>query len=125
MQLILLRVNSNIPVIMMGETGCGKTSLIKILADLLNVKLHILNIHAGICDKNIVSFIDRIRLDSNDKYMQTNSSDCSNKKNLKTVNSESSNSTPNSFKKIWVFLDEINTCNSLGLIAEILCNKTY
>ena len=63
--------------------------------------------------------------DSNDKYKQTNSSDCSNKKNLKTVNSESSNSTPNSFKKIWVFLDEINTCNSLGLIAEILCNKTY
>ena len=102
MQLILLRVNSNIPVIMMGETGCGKTSLIKILADLLNVKLHILNIHAGICDKDIVSFIERIRLDenidsggssnkniygSNDKYKQTNSSDCSNKKNLKTVNS--------------------------------------
>lgn len=140
MQLILLRVNSNIPVIMMGETGCGKTSLIKILADLLNVKLHILNIHAGICDKDIVSFIERITFDenidnggssnkniydSNDKYMQTNSSDSNNKNNLKTVNSESSNSTTNSFKKIWVFLDEINTCNSLGLIAEILCNKTY
>jgi predicted AAA+ superfamily ATPase len=60
MQLILLRVNSDIPVIMMGETGCGKTSLIKILTDLLNVKLHILNIHAGICDKDIVNFIEKI-----------------------------------------------------------------
>ena len=27
--------------------------------------------------------------------------------------------------KIWVFLDEINTCNSLGLISEILCMRTF
>ena len=26
---------------------------------------------------------------------------------------------------MWVFLDEINTCNSLGLITEIMCNHTY
>ena len=57
--------------------------------------------------------------------MKTNFSDSSNNINLKTVNSETSNSTPNYFKTIWVFLDEINTCNSLGLIAEILCNTTY
>ena len=30
--LIFMRIRSNIPVIMMGETGCGKTSLIKFLA---------------------------------------------------------------------------------------------
>jgi len=58
MQLILLRINSKIPVIMMGETGCGKTSLITILADLLGATLHILNIHAGIEDKDIINFIE-------------------------------------------------------------------
>ncbi len=26
---------------------------------------------------------------------------------------------------LWVFLDEINTSNSLGLISEILCKRTY
>ena len=36
MVLILLRIRANIPVIMMGETGCGKTSLIKKLSELLN-----------------------------------------------------------------------------------------
>ena len=27
--------------------------------------------------------------------------------------------------KIWVFLDEINTCKSMGLISELMCKKTY
>ena len=36
MILILLRIRENIPVIMMGETGCGKTSLIRKLSELIN-----------------------------------------------------------------------------------------
>jgi ABC-type cobalamin/Fe3+-siderophores transport system ATPase subunit len=40
MCIIYLRVVSNIPVIIMGETGCGKTSLIKFLCEnILNDKL--------------------------------------------------------------------------------------
>ena len=41
----------------MGETGCGKTSLIRHLAWLLNVDLTPLNIHAGISADSIVKFI--------------------------------------------------------------------
>ena len=26
---------------------------------------------------------------------------------------------------MWIFFDEINTCNSMGLISEIFCNHTY
>jgi len=55
MALILLRIRARIPVIMMGETGCGKTSLIRKLSELLNNgdqnKMKILNIHAGTSDK--------------------------------------------------------------------------
>jgi MoxR-like ATPase len=62
MVLILLRIRSNIPVIMMGETGCGKTSLIRKLSELKNNgnanKMKILNIHAGTTDKNIINFIE-------------------------------------------------------------------
>ena len=36
MALILLRIRAGIPVIMMGETGCGKTSLIRKLSEMLN-----------------------------------------------------------------------------------------
>lgn len=96
MQLILLRINSRIPVIMMGETGCGKTSLIKMLANLIGIQLLILNIHAGISDKDIINFIESKVLPVFENNQTT-----------------------------WVFLDEINTCNSLGLISEILCKRTY
>ena len=46
----------------MGETGCGKTSLIRKLSELLNngkSNMKILNIHAGIKDKEIVEFLKK------------------------------------------------------------------
>ena len=60
---ILLRIRANIPVILMGETGCGKTSLIRKLSELLNngskTKMKILNIHAGTTDKDIIKFLKK------------------------------------------------------------------
>jgi midasin (ATPase involved in ribosome maturation) len=62
MILILLRIRSGIPVIMMGETGCGKTSLIRKLSEMKNEgdknKMKILNIHAGTNDSDIIKFIN-------------------------------------------------------------------
>ena len=67
MILILLRIRANIPVIMMGETGCGKTSLIKMLSRLLNggedSNMKILNINAGTSDKDIIDFIKNELID--------------------------------------------------------------
>ena len=36
MILILIRIRANVPVIMMGETGCGKTLLRRKLSEMLN-----------------------------------------------------------------------------------------
>jgi E3 ubiquitin-protein ligase RNF213 len=59
MCIIYLRVQSQVPVIIMGETGCGKTSLIRFFSqNILNDHLEIFNIHAGVTFKNI---IDRVR----------------------------------------------------------------
>jgi len=59
--LVMMRVRSKIPVILMGETGCGKTSLIKFLArDLLGVSLEIINFHAGITNEQIIQKIEEI-----------------------------------------------------------------
>ena len=99
---ILLNIEAKIPVILMGETGVGKTKLLEILATLYGkgeAKWKILQIHAGTNDKAIVDFIERIT------------------KEAKETNREN--------ELTWVFLDEINTCNSLGLITEIMCNHTY
>ena len=67
MILILLRIRADIPVIMMGETGCGKTSLITMLSKLLNngsdKNMKIKNIHAGTSDNDIIKFIEEEILD--------------------------------------------------------------
>ena len=28
-------------------------------------------------------------------------------------------------QQIWIFFDEINTCNSMGLFSEIFCKHSY
>ena len=71
MVLILLRIRANIPVIMMGETGCGKTSLLRKLSELINNgegKMEILNIHAGITDEEIVKFLFEEKINDGIKY---------------------------------------------------------
>ena len=89
---IALRVESKVPVVIMGETGCGKTSLIRHLAKLLSVDFRCLNIHAGTSSQEIVHFVQSCASASTDK------------------------------KPVWAFLDEVNTCSHMGLITEILCH---
>eukprot|EP00435_Cladocopium_sp_Y103_P034253 s610_g8.t2 len=87
---IALRVQSRVPVIIMGETGCGKTSLIRHLAKLLSVEFRCLNVHAGTSAEDIIEFVE---------------------------GASASNGTT------WAFLDEINTCDHMGLATEILCHR--
>jgi midasin (ATPase involved in ribosome maturation) len=51
--LIYLRIQSGLPVILMGETGIGKTSLVRLLSNITDVKIRIFNVHAGITSENI------------------------------------------------------------------------
>ncbi|XP_046568818.1 uncharacterized protein LOC124277192 isoform X1 [Haliotis rubra] len=94
MVLIVLRVRAHIPVILMGDTGCGKTSLIHYLSKICDVVFKVQNIHAGVEESDIVDFV----LESNAFALS------------------------NMNESVWVFLDEINTCNHLGLINDILCH---
>jgi len=55
--IISLRLRTNIPAIMIGEAGHGKTSLIRIIAGLKDIKILILIIHTWIEDKDIIEFI--------------------------------------------------------------------
>ena len=98
---MLLNIEAKIPLIMMSETGVGKTKLLEMLYKLYGrgkKEWYKLQIHAGISDKDIVDFIENV------------------------IEKEKNG---NKDEIVWVFLDEINTCNSLGLITEIICNHTY
>nr|AMJ52381.1 hypothetical protein [Rhizophagus clarus] len=58
MALILLRARANIPVIVCGDAGCGKTSLVVYLAMMVEVQFLALNLHAGIDEEIIVRFMN-------------------------------------------------------------------
>jgi len=99
MILLVYRIKANIPVIIMGETGCGKTALITKLNQILNngeITVKTINIHPGLNDKDICEEMKKINKEA---------------KNIKD--------------EIWVFFDEINTCLSLSLLTEIFINRTY
>lgn len=95
MLLLLLRIRAGIPVVIMGETGCGKTSLISFLAICMEINLKVMNFHAGISRDSILQFI-------------------------RTTNDLASKSS----SQLWVFLDEINTCDHLALLNEIITRRT-
>eukprot|EP01041_Mallomonas_annulata_P014057 gene14057-29925_t len=92
--MMLLRVQAGIPVIIMGEAGCGKTSLIRFAADVSEADLFVMAIHAGVSRQDIArKLIARIKSQTILK------------------------------KSLWIFLDEINTCNELGFINSIICQR--
>ncbi|XP_046854892.1 uncharacterized protein LOC124447906 [Xenia sp. Carnegie-2017] len=95
MILIILRVRAKIPIIIMGETGCGKTSLVQYLASTCGIPFSIYNFHAGRTDDEIREFVEK----ESDKAQSATG-------------------------QRWIFLDEINTCHHLGLINEIMCHHT-
>jgi MoxR-like ATPase len=52
--LIHLRLRANLPIILMGETGVGKTSLVNYLAKVIDAECITLNVHAGITEQEII-----------------------------------------------------------------------
>ena len=173
---ILMKTRANIPIIMMGETGCGKTSLIKMLSLIKNkgkaMRMKILNIHQGVGDEEIISFLQNAMKETREEdellMLEKKNNFLKNFKEqeelLKAKNNEAKDKKGNKKDKgkknvkqdeaknpkddlalleqrkkegiteiekevqemqMWIFFDEINTCNSLGLISEIFCNRTY
>ncbi|CAF3763739.1 unnamed protein product, partial [Rotaria sp. Silwood1] len=99
MLLIYMRVQSGIPVLIMGETGCGKTSLIQFLCQkILDEELEIFRIHAGVTADIIINtmkiYIQKVQTYTNHE------------------------------KRLWIFFDEFNTTPNIGLLKEIICERT-
>ena len=108
MVLLIYRIQANVPVIIMGETGCGKTALITKLNKILNNGenlVYIIKIHPGIKEEEIC------------KEMR--------KANEKARNQVYIDDKSKQRKELWVFFDEINTSLSLTLLTEIFINRTF
>ena len=104
----------------MGETGCGKTSLIRKLSEMLHNgdknRMKILNIHAGTSDKDIIKFLEKKVIPKAKSLQEYERKKIKKFKEKELIHYE---------EKFWVFLDEINTCKSMGLISEMMCKHSY
>ena len=102
MVLLIYLINANIPVIIMGETGCGKTSLITKLNQIVNggkITVIKINIHSGITDEILCERIEQINKEAEDLKVEG--------------------------KELWVLFDKVNTCLSLPLLTQIFINRSY
>lgn len=97
MMLVHVRICAGQPIVISGETGCGKTSLIKFLLYLLGMprdNFRVLNVHAGVGRERITEFVtdcEKVALASN--------------------------------QDVWVFFDEANTSPHLATISELMCRR--
>ncbi|KAK3585575.1 hypothetical protein CHS0354_036762 [Potamilus streckersoni] len=104
---IYMRFRCDIPVIIMGETGCGKTRLIKFMCALqtppgANVKNMILmKVHGGTTNADIKRKVEEAR-----KIAQQNTDQYG--PHMYTV----------------LFFDEANTTEAIGMIKEIMCDRS-
>lgn len=87
-------------VVLMGETGCGKTYLVKYIAEVLfkyNSEFHQFTFHYGIKQSRFIDFIENIIT----RAFQS----------------------PNLI--FWVFLDEFNTSELQPYVCELLVDRVF
>ncbi|XP_065678772.1 E3 ubiquitin-protein ligase rnf213-alpha isoform X3 [Hydra vulgaris] len=100
---IHMRLRCYIPVIMMGETGCGKTTLIKFMCALQARKkgvqnMYLVKVHGGVTHQYILTKIDQAKKLAKENYINHK---------LNTI----------------LFFDEANTSDAIGLIKEVMVDK--
>jgi hypothetical protein len=122
---IFMRLKCGRPVVIMGETGCGKTRKIKFYAD-LNLNPRMVNyqnlIHFKVHGGTTAEDIERV-LAKAEKLAQLN------KRKLNDALRQSSGAKITSELASYqataiLFFDEANTTEAIGLIKEIMCDLT-
>ncbi|KAL4512106.1 hypothetical protein ABPG72_005108 [Tetrahymena utriculariae] len=95
MVLIAFRIQAGLPVIIMGETGIGKTYCIKLLSQLMKYEFRVLEIDSGLHVDKIVNAI--LEYQNDEKWDN---------------------------QKVIIFLDEVNTTYCVnGIIKEIIIDR--
>ncbi|KAI6647030.1 E3 ubiquitin-protein ligase [Oopsacas minuta] len=100
---ILMRFRCNIPVVIMGETGCGKTRLIQFMCSLQALQtgatnMLILKVHGGTTEKDVMTKVEEAEVLAMKNFREHD---------IDTV----------------LFFDEANTSPAIGLIKEIMCDR--
>jgi hypothetical protein len=134
---IFMRLKSGSPVVIMGETGCGKTRKIKFFSDLhlipsMGDKMkHLIHfkIHGGTTAEDIEKVLikaERLAQQNKRKLNEINKQFSVSNNSKATSISLQNSSYVNSYQPATaiLFFDEANTTEAIGLIKEIMCDLT-
>ena len=106
---IHMRLKCKIPVIIMGETGCGKTRLVRFMCRLYNLSrfgiqnMKILKIHGGTTEEYLCEHIEKaVELSKSNRLKH--SKEIGYDSNMETI----------------LFLDEVNSTEAIGLVKEVM-----
>ena len=99
-----MRMRAGIPVVIMGETGCGKTRMIKYLCDILKARkrcknIILMKVHGGLSKKTINQKVEEALKVANENYHHYN------------------------VKMTVMFFDEANTTSWIHLIKDIVVDR--
>ena len=129
---IFMRLKSGNPVVIMGETGCGKTRKIKFFSDLhlmpsMGEKMkHLIHfkIHGGTTAEEIEKILKKAErlAQQNKRKLSEISKQYFNTRSLSSQNSNYANNYHPATAIL--FFDEANTTEAIGLIKEIMCDLT-
>ena len=132
---MFLKISSGIPLIIMGETGIGKTILVRYLSTLIGGNVFIYNVHAGLTQIQIEEWIGwvlqafEMSVDQLKESIQNKGFEEKKKEVMKQMidfkNFEISEEEDKFYKrKIILFFDEINTNENItGVLQDILINR--
>ncbi|ETO05731.1 hypothetical protein RFI_31664, partial [Reticulomyxa filosa] len=91
---IFFRIKSGIPVLIMGETGCGKTKLLKFMANALRINMKLIDVHEGYTAECLQKDLEQPLKEAQQHQDQT----------------------------YLIFLDGINTSPEIGAFKEVVCD---
>eukprot|EP01084_Bolivina_argentea_P212618 361355_1 len=129
---IFFRIKASIPVILMGETGCGKTCLLNYLACAANKETETADVHGGFTYVHIKEKM-HIWINKANAKLQQSEQELQNKllercgemkqdEYKETLTKEiTKQHEMQKTSDLWIFLDEINTSPDIGFFKEILC----
>ena len=96
MAALYIRITSGVPVVLMGESGCGKSAVVYYLATFLGLRVFTLDVHGGLDENDVVRFVSEAVAAAFGYPQQI----------------------------VWAFLDEINTASCVGLFRELVCDHS-
>lgn len=100
MALMLVKASIGEPIVIMGESGCGKTYFTKFTASCIKEDtIKVITLHAGVTEQELLRFLKESIVQANDMHARE----------------------PN--KKLWILFDEFNTSPLQSIVTEIMQDR--